>query len=232
MERKSGPSSSHRAAPSREWVGGAPAPGGRSALVLRLNAARLRADGLALDEATRLLPSLCFDATVEVREATSTGELLRVFAELVERRRSFDVVAVIGHSHADGIRVSDDKVANWEEFAAWLAPLAPRCLVLVACQAGRWSAARALFQRLPQLQRLFAAPVNACLDQGRLMVTLIPCLLLDGPPPELGVRAVQGVLALSLGAQLRAWARGDMDEPDGHLLDFVADVLQPWLRGT
>lgn len=168
-------------------------------------------------------------AQVTYLDGDLRGDLEEQLRELAEAGARFDVVLVIGHSNADGIRLASDRFASWGEFAAYVVPFEPRQLILVACQAGRWSAGRALFSALPLLTHLYACPVNASKDLAAYLVT-VALMALDGPLPGKVVLFLQGLAGLTAGGQFRRWTRADMNDPDGQLLDVVSVLANSTIR--
>ena len=149
--------------------------GAPSLLILHLDSAKLQSDGLHLTGPAAFASTwagLGMRAEVEAIDGTDLQNLLRQLWNLAENGREFDVVVVVGHSNADGIRISADMFADWEAFAGYLRPFAPRRLLLVACKAGLSTAGDALFRRLPKLRRIYASPVNASKLLGELIQTI------------------------------------------------------------
>lgn len=206
-----------------------------SLLIVHLDADKLRADRLHLgDQAAiaALFSAYALGADVEVVDGTSRDDLHRSLGVLVQGKRKFDVVVVIAHSNADGIKIAADRDAfvDWEVFATYLKPFQPRRLVLVACQAGRWLAANLIFNKLPLLRRIYASPVNASRDLGALMLALVPHVVGVKVPKKKHVQVAQVAAVALTGRQLRTWNRTDKDEPEGMLLDLAAQFLDQHAR--
>ena len=117
-------------------AGARPKKAAPSLLILHLDSAKLQSDGLHLTGPAAFASTwagLGMRAEVEAIDGTDLQNLLRQLWNLAENGREFDVVVVVGHSNADGIRISADMFADWEAFAGYLRPFAPRRLLLVAC---------------------------------------------------------------------------------------------------
>lgn len=208
-------------------------PGPQSLLVVHVDSDRLRQDGLHLGaEATwaASLSALALGADVAVRDTRSVSELRRTVDAFVASGKRVDVLVVIGHSNAAGIRIADDHLASWKEFAAYIKPLKPRRLLLVACRAGRWDAGEKLFSALRDLRRIFACPVNASKDFGKLMLFAVPYVVANRRPRDKDVRMSQLASVAMTGRQLREWRRTDRANPDSALFDVLADVVDPLAR--
>lgn len=204
-------------------------------LIVHLDAERLRADGLHLGEAARFIGALTavgLTAEVEILDVTDRASLLREFARFAEARRTFDVVVAIGHSNSDGIKLaSDERLVSWDAFANYMKPFAPRRLMLIACQAGRWPAADQLFKKLPKLRRIFACPVNASLDLAQFMIGVVPYIVAVRAPRGKAVSWAQAAAIALTGRQVREWKRGtDMGNAEGLLLDLLAQAADPYAR--
>lgn len=205
-----------------------------SLLVLQLDSKKLQADGLCLrDHAqlTAIVGKLTSDAEVTICTTTDEQDLLAQLAGLTEQKRHFDVVVCIGHSNEDGIKIASNRFSDWEAFAGYLKPFKPRRLMLIACSAGRWPAANVLFRKLSTLRRIYASPVNASKDLANLMLWCVPYLLKVKAPPVSAVRYAQLVAAVFTGSQIREWRRTrDKDNPEGILLDLMAQLADPYVR--
>lgn len=201
-----------------------------SLLVLHLDAEKLQRDGLHLGDQSKIaamFSAFAFGADVAVEDGTSHTELLRVLGGLVQAQRTFDVVVVIAHSNANGIKLAaePDAFVNWEVFGRYLKPLQPRRLVFVACQVGRWPAANQLFNTLPLLRRIYASPVNASKEFGSLMLWLVPHVVGVRAPRRGLVQLAQPAAIALTGRQLRMWMRSEKDNPEGLLLDVASLLL-------
>lgn len=201
-----------------------------SLLVLHFDADKLRRDGLHLGgqaEVAALFSAFAFGADVAVGEGTSHAELLQVLGDLSQGRRTFDVIVVVAHSNAGGIKIAAEPEAfvDWEVFGTYLKPLQPRRLVFVACQVGRWPAANQLFSKLPLLRQIYASPVNASRDLGELMLALVPHLVSVKAPKKKHVQLAQAAAVALTGRQLRRWMRSEKDDPEGLLLDLASVLL-------
>lgn len=206
----------------------------QSLLVLHLDADRLRADGLHLGDVahfTGALSTIALSAPAVIKDTTSTGHLHETLAQLATARMKFDVVVVIAHSNAHGIRIASDCFSSWEAFAGYLKPFRPRRLLLVACKAGRWDPGEALFTRLPKLRRIFACPVNASKDFGALMLLAVPYVVALRRPPDPHVTWSQILSVAATGRQLREWRRtADAGNPKSAVFDLIADLADPIAR--
>jgi hypothetical protein len=112
-------------------------------------------------------------------------------------------------------------------FAGYIEHLAPRRLVLLACEAGNWPAAKVLFERLARLEHIFASPVLAKKDFGRFLMAVMPIIAFNETPDEGSIRLLQVASLAATGGQLRQWTRADMNDPDGALLDLFAVAANP-----
>jgi hypothetical protein len=206
----------------------------QSLLILHLDAERLRSDGLHLNEVAQFsgaLSSIAFGASVEIEDTTSTAHVHETLADLVTAKRTFDVIVIVAHSNAEGIRIASDRFVPWTVFAEYLKPLKPRRLLLVACKAGRWDAGEALFAPMPQLRRIFACPVNASKDFGSLMLFAVPYVVAERRPKDKHVAWSQVASIAITGRQLREWRRTtDKGNPDIAVFDLIADLADPIAR--
>jgi hypothetical protein len=206
----------------------------QSLLILHLDADKLRRDGLHLGDVARFsgaLSTIAFGAPVVIEHTTSTSHLHETLAGFVSGKRTFDVVVVVAHSNAEGIRIANDGFVAWESFAGYLKPFKPRRLLLVACRAGRWDAGEALFTAMPRLRRIFACPVNASKDLGALMLFAVPYVVAERRPRDRHVTLTQVASIAVTGRQLREWRRTtDKGNSDSAVFDLIADLADPLAR--
>jgi len=206
----------------------------QSLLILHLDAGKLRTDGLHLDEVAQfsgVLSSIAFGAPVAMEDTASRHHLHEKLAGLVTAGRTFDVIVIVAHSNAEGIRIASDRFVTWDVFAAYLKPLKPRRLLLVACKAGRWDAGEALFASMRQLRRIFACPVNASKDFGALMLFAVPYVVAERRPKDRHVTWSQIASIAVTGKQVREGRRTtDKGNPDSAVFDLIADLANPVAR--
>jgi hypothetical protein len=206
----------------------------QSLLILHLDAEKLRADGLHLNEVAEFsgaLSAIALGSPVVIKDTTSGDQLHRTLAELVTAGRMFDVVVVVAHSNAKTVRIASDLSVSWDAFAGYLKPFKPRRLLLVACKAGRWDAGESLFVSMLQLRRIFACPVAASKDFGALMLFAVPYVVAMRTPRDRDVMWSQIAAVAVTGRQLREWRRcTDKGNPDSAILDLLADLADPVAR--
>lgn len=197
----------------------------KSLLILQLDSEKLAQDRLDLDPFSRFVASFLPPESAVAVRATSFDSLLKNLAQW--HGTTFEAVAVVAHSNERGVVLAAGRsIDTWEAFARYLAPFAPRRLVLVACRAGRALPSRTLFAGLPTLRRLYATPVLASRLQGEMMIALLPHIAARKIPSRELLRAMQGGLALLQGRQLWEWRRTDY-ERDKHdpLMPFIQDLF-------
>jgi hypothetical protein len=106
--------------------------------------------------------------------------MLRDLGECKTKHRRFDVIGVVGHSNMSGIAVTGSSRSDfmpWDMFATFLEPFQPKRIALIACQAGAWLPATALFGGVPTLRELFGSPVLTREDEMAILHILVPLLL-------------------------------------------------------
>lgn len=206
----------------------------QSLLILRLNAAKLRSDGLHLGDVAHYsaaISAVALGSEVVVKETTTLDELHRTLAELDLAKRKFDVIVVVAHSNAEGVRIASDAFVDWNAFTAYWKRFSPRRLLLVACKAGRWDAGEALFSGIPTLRRIFACPVNASKDFGAMMLFAVPYVVANRTPKDKHVFWSQVAAIAATGRQLREWRRTtDAGNPDSSVFDVLSDFADPFAR--
>ncbi len=178
-----------------------------------------------------ILAMLLTEGRANVRHinGTDNANLQRQLQELAEAGEKYDVILMVGHSNADGLRVASDHFAGWSELAAYVHLFDPRRMILIACKAGVWPAACDLFTALPRLEHIYACPVNASKDLAAILIATA-LMAIDGALPSRVTRSVQGIAAASTGRQVRWWAREDMNEPMGQALDLMSMLVDPAIR--
>ncbi len=170
----------------------------KSILVVQFDSEKLEADGLDLAPFVHAA-AFFYGVTVCRVRATSLDDLHTRLAELVGEK--FDVVATVGHSNKNGIRIAPDTFVTWDAYAAYLKPFEPRRLAIIACLAGQFTPTGKIFASLQKVRRIYATPALANKMLGTVMVLALPYLL-DHPIPDRNMlRALQVGLAFA-GRQL------------------------------
>lgn len=206
---------------------------GPSVLVIQADSEKLEADGLDLSEIAGFVSQLSglISATRARVGRTTTFVTFRSLVEEVAAQGRWDVVVLIGHSNSEGFRVASDRFLSWEQVAVELRPLRPRRMILIACKGGRSPGASHLFGKLRDLRRIFACPVNCTRDLGAVLLGAVPWVVEKKAPSARTIRNAQVLAALGVGGQVRHWQRDrDKNNPDGQLLDFLADAIDPIVR--
>jgi len=204
-------------------------PKNPSVLVLEPNSEKLCRQKLSLaNQVGTEVQRLGFD--VQVVQTTTHDELKETLMALAERRRTFHAIVVISHSNEDGIEIARDRAVRgdgfvpWTAFTGYLSPFEPQRLLLVACEAGRSSPAKALFTGLPRLSRVYASPVLMTKAQAMLLFESLPVLLGVNPPSSEDLRWQRFRLGMRAGGQVFEWTPQDMDQPEGNdMFDWLAD---------
>ena len=111
---------------------------------------------------------------------TSTNELLSALANCKKEHGHFQVIAVVGHSNKNGIRLAKDRFEKWAVFAKWIEVFQPSCCVFIACEAGRWLPCRAMFEGIKSLKEVYGAPSRLKKTQVATPILLILYLLSGG----------------------------------------------------
>jgi hypothetical protein len=175
--------------------------------------------------------ALALGSNVAVRDATTLADLNSVLSELAAQRCEFDVIVVVAHSNAQGIRIARDHFATWEGFAQCVKPFKPRRLLIAACKAGRWMPAQALFHANPRLRRIYACPVNASKQFASMLLFAVPYVVANRRPRDADVLWSQiGAIGLT-GRQLREWrVTKDKNNPRALVYDLFADFADPIAR--
>jgi hypothetical protein len=199
--------------------------------VLHLDTEKLRTDGLSFEPTVEALAALGrFVGRVATVTTTTHRELLDSLGAI--HGQTFDAVVVVAHSNTERIRIANDQVVEWPAFAEYLKPFKPRRMVLIACKAGRWTGARAIFAKLPALRRLYAAPTNVRVMHAAAMLGLGASLAAWKIPDRGLLDLLRVGVAVADGGQVREWLRGEAFDPDGRALDDLADAAEPVLRAV
>jgi len=165
--------------------------------------------------------------------AKTQPQLLADLGRLKIEVSHFQMVAIVAHSNVSGVSLTRDSVVSWTALGQWLAPFFPRIVVLVACEAGRWIAAKPLFEGVPTLKELYASPVLVNDQQAACIRLLIPYLLSGHRLKNKDLRGAQIVnLLLTRGIVLRR-TRRDFRQPgvlDGAAWTIGEELLKAALH--
>ncbi|MBI3825604.1 MAG: hypothetical protein HY294_06395 [Candidatus Rokubacteria bacterium] len=145
--------------------------------------------------------------------AKTRPQLLADLGRLKIEIGRFQMVAIVAHSNVSGVGLTADSAVSWEVLSHWLLPFSPKVVILVACEAGRWVAARALFEGIPTLKEVYGSPVLINDRQAAAIKLLVPYLLSSKRLTVEGLRMGQFVnFLLTRGIVLRR-TRRDFREP-------------------
>lgn len=197
----------------------------KAILVIQFDSARLEREGLDL---TPFADAAALVADVVHVRATTLGDLHRQLAE--HHGRTFDVVATIGHSNANRIRIASDHSVSWDAYAQYLKPFEPRRLAIVGCLAGQFPSTASVFAALRTVRRIYAPPALANRQLASVMVLALPYLVEHTIPDRQLLRLVQGGLVLT-GRQLWEWRRTDWERNRSNILAPIAHNIFHRLSG-
>jgi hypothetical protein len=151
-----------------------------SLLILECDADKLARQALSVaGEIKRVVEILPAKISVEVALINSSVDLRDKFVGYKEKYSSIKVIVVIAHSNRDVISIAPDMVIGWRAFGRWVAPLFPKQMVFVACEAGQYPSTRVLFDEVPKLNKIYASPVKTTKAQADVVQLLGPYLLLS-----------------------------------------------------
>ena len=176
-----------------------------SLLILECDAPKLASQGVsAASDLHALVKFVPGCLSVHVR-TTSMGELLRDLGDCKTKYDAFDIIVAVGHSNMTGIAMTSyAPLLSWTRFAKFLQPLKPKRVALIACQAGAWLPAKALFGGIPSLAEVYGSPVLTNEKQMALLQVLVPMLLAGvRVDPELMRLAQVANFALTKGVLFR-----------------------------
>ena len=145
--------------------------------------------------------------------AKTQSQLLADLGRLKTEVGHFQMVAIVAHSNASGVGLTADSAVSWEVLSSWLLPFAPKVVILVACEAGRWVAARALFEGIPTLKEVYGSPVLINDLQAAAIKLLVPYLLSGKRLTIEGLRMGQFVNFLVTRGIVLGRTRQDFQEP-------------------
>lgn len=151
-----------------------------SLLIIECDADKLAEQALSFaGEIKRVVEILPAKTSVEVAQINSTSDLRDKFVAYKEKYSSIKVIVVIAHSNRDMISIAPDMVIGWRAFGRWVAPLSPKQMVFVACEAGQYPSTRVLFDEVPKLNKIYASPLKTTKAQADVVRLLVPYLLLS-----------------------------------------------------
>lgn len=158
---------------------------GPSLLVLECDSDTLAAQAISMAQELEGIARLTIPS-IQTRlvAGASSASLLQQLGVCKEQHGHFSHIVVVGHSNTRGLRLARDLFTPWESFAAWVEPFRPRCMVLVACEGGRWPPANALFGGISTLQEVYGSPVVTTVAQAAAIKVLVPYLLSGNRLPK------------------------------------------------
>jgi hypothetical protein len=150
-------------------------------LLIECDTRKLQAQGITFArELGAITAAVVRGARPVLVRSSSQEALLRRLRNATTLRDTYDVIVLVGHSNIAGIQLFGGPLVSWAALADWLRPFAPRQIVLVACEAGRWLPCRALFAGIPTLVEIFGSPVATSPDEAIAVKLLVPFLAVGG----------------------------------------------------
>jgi hypothetical protein len=132
----------------------------RKLLIIECDAPKLKAQGLSFSEALIRTASLFLqDRLIHLIQTKEKEWIPTRFAEAKQKASNYSVIAVIGHSDSNGIRLGEDAPYKWELLSDWLKPFRPQKLFLMSCQGGKTEVSKILFRNLDSLKEVYGSPV-------------------------------------------------------------------------
>lgn len=147
-------------------------------LIIQCEPDKLAQQGLDFGSKVSALCSLPFrKKRIVSAKAYSKDKRCRTLGETLQSHDRFRTVLIVGHSNEYGLQLTPDQFYDWKAVGEWLKPFQPEFLLLMACQAGRSSSARILFQQVPSLREVYASPVAFFTDQTHPLAGLLVALV-------------------------------------------------------
>lgn len=204
-------------------------PAAAHLLILECEAEKLAGQKLDLgSKAAAFLRVLFPKKKIVLVKTSEAGELGRALADALEEYGRFRTILVVGHSNERGLKLTADRGFVWKAVARWLGPFNPEYLLLAACEAGKFGAAKELFGEIKSLREIYASPVKLYGDQTNPLIGLLGALLKNRKIGEDYFRILQAAgYVLSDGLVYR-WKRGEVshgDELTGAAWNVVGEML-------
>jgi hypothetical protein len=204
-------------------------PAATHLLILECEAEKLAGQRLDLgSKAAAFLRALFPKKKIVLVKTSDAGELGRALADALESYGRFRTILVVGHSNELGLKLTTDRGFGWEAVARWLGPFSPEYLLLAACQAGKFRAAKELFAGIKSLREIYASPVKMYGDQTNPLIGLLVTVLKSRKIDEDYFRILQAAGYVLSDGLLYRWGRGEVlrgDEAAGTAWNVVGDLL-------
>ena len=109
------------------------------------------------------------------------NDWLSGFADLDKEKQNYDVAVLIGHSNESIINVAQNFPIKWNILPEYLKTVKPKCLMLIACEAGQFLPSKAMFDGLPTLKELYGSPIITYRDQFYVLIIILLYILPNAP---------------------------------------------------
>lgn len=209
----------------------------KSVLIVECDSAKLERQNLALGHQLYAAVKLAFSRNpVELVRADTRADFLKRLGELNETGQLYRRIVIIGHSNKKGLQLTADTFSEWSAVASWFGPFDPHCIILIACEAGRWLPCAALFKGIPGLKEIYGSPVPAHKDQAMIVLGLVLHALKAKKIDKGLIRLMQaGNLLMTKGVMFRNTRRdyeqgGDMEGALWHAAEPLIDEFIKRLR--
>jgi hypothetical protein len=175
-----------------------------------------------------LLRVLFPEKQIVLVKSSSLAELNRSLADTLVSHDRFRTILVVGHSNEKGLQLTSGNGFDWKAIAGWLDPFNPEFLLLAACRAGRFAAARDLFSEIKSLRQIYASPVTFFRDQSDPLAALIIALFGNRKIDDGFFRLLQAAGYMVKDGVMFRWKRGEVTRGSslkGIGWDLVGDLV-------
>jgi hypothetical protein len=195
--------------PAKKRASAGPKDKRPSLLILECDAEKLAKQSLAIGSDVHELIGRWAPGVIrtELVRTASEVDLLEQLGRAKEKHGRFDLVLVVGHSNPQGLCLTAERFVPWGVFAKWIEIFEPKKVLLVACEAGRWLAAKAIFDGVPKLKEVYASPVVMNRHQATAVLLLVFYFLLVKSPDAEHVQMIQAINLFRSGGLLYRWTR-------------------------
>ena len=144
-----------------------------SLLIIECDSDKLRSQGLIIGQ---LMDKIFSDFELKKYKfirVNTKDDLLSCFAGLSKKKQIYDIVVLIGHSNQLVINVAQNFPVKWDILPNYLKTVKPKCLMLVACEAGGFIPSEAMFKGLLTLKELYGSPLTASDEKFSILIIIL-----------------------------------------------------------
>ncbi len=148
-----------------------------SLLLIECDASKLESQSINLGQEVDSILKYVLPGKYKYVKIDNKNNLFLELATLKKEAMNYDVIFMVGHSNAKKIILANNFSVEWSVLPGYLDFLHPKCLVLAACEGGKFLPSHDIFEGIKSLKEIYGSPVKLQKNQLITLKLLILYLL-------------------------------------------------------